>query len=152
LSKDHELVTAALRCLIAIEETKVLGIDFVKGLTQSRNQTVKMLAFIVIAKLSEEGVELPEHVVQLVIQSVDQVPIAGTTLLLLARVPEVAKVILKHAAAIEERILWIQVLALAARHETLIPDVRNVIQTGVFLTRVKSLDRALAKLKELVNL
>jgi hypothetical protein len=152
LSNNSEVVAAALRCLIAIGETKKLSIEFVRGLTRARTLPVKMLGFLTIAKISEEGVELPDDMILLVIQNVNQVSIARTVVMMLCRKWETAKVVVKYSRVIEEKELWIRVMAVAAQHLEIIEDVREAIRMAVFPIKIASLNGQLLELKKRVQL
>ncbi|OHT05223.1 TKL family protein kinase [Tritrichomonas foetus] len=95
---DTMLNVAALRCLIANNEAKSIPFSVMKTHIQSRNITLKMATHIAAAKMTEEGVQIPNEILDLFIAKLETVPIAGTVIVNACRNLESAKYILERFA------------------------------------------------------
>jgi hypothetical protein len=113
------LATAALRCLVAMGATHEIPVPLVAGFLTARKRTVKMAAYITIAKMVDEGAELPLEIIDVFVANIDAVNVAGTVLALAARQPKTAAYIVCQLA---ERIPqpplepWMRILGIASKH------------------------------------
>ena len=75
---DIDLCVSALRCLIGNKKAKEIPLDIINTLIQSKNEKLLLPSYIAVAKMTEEGVVLPNEMLEMFISNWNENSFAGT--------------------------------------------------------------------------
>ena len=149
LSISHPMLnTAALRCLIANNETKRIPLRIIKMHMQSPNMTLKMATFIAAAKMAEEGIQIPNEILDIFIAKWDSVPIAGTALLHACKNLESARYVLNKLSNVTPPMeLALRIIIQINTH----PELRNAAQAWLYSKSFSKDDVEVSKVIKLLT-
>jgi hypothetical protein len=127
--RDVMLTVAALRCLVAIGETKRLSPDVMKNFVRSRNMTLTGVSYVTVAKMAMEGVRLPIEMLDYFISKWKVVPLAETVVTCAAKDVECARYLVNKMVfggpLLTES--GLRILVMAAKHKKLRGEVKAAL-------------------------
>jgi hypothetical protein len=134
-SADTMCQIAGLRCLVAIGEAKRIPPALVVRFLQARDMTLTMTAHIATAKMAQEGAELPEEVLSVLIANLKGgMPLATPALVYACRELAAARYVVGkiegEAAGTCAVGLLLRILMQIAQHESLRPATRQIMKSG----------------------
>lgn len=151
---DTAAVLAGFRCLIAIGEAKVIPADFISNQIQSRNTSVKIAAYAAAAKMADEGVTLPNKLVDVFIAQMDVIPFAGTVVVYACSSIVNARHVMKRMkmkGKVPSVALTLRVLAKMCMHGELRPTISEYMKRVQVPADDDVMMGALAKLETILS-
>lgn len=119
---DDNLNVAAIRCLIALNEAKMISTDYLKMHLQSRNMTLRMAIYIAAAKMAQEGVQIPNELLDIFIEKWNS-DLVGTAIVNACKSPKSAQYILDrfNFGSLPPIQLATRIIIQASKHDELRP-------------------------------
>ena len=130
---DDDLNVAALRCLIALNEAKMIPTDYVKMHLQSRNVTLKMAIYIAAAKMAQEGIQIPNELLDVFIEKWNS-DLVGTAIVNACRNAKSAQYILErfNFGTLPPIQLATKIIIQASKHEELRPSLKTWLENSPY--------------------